>query len=192
MLGHRTIIDIAAPTNAAKIGIDTIVGIATPTDVAKIDIDTVVGIAVLSMANASPMEPEIDAVDSTVIDGVSPSTINIPPAANVIDRIPSAIGVASEGYDMAFGLFNFHVDSNGAMELLFIGESAPLVAKTMTPPAIGGKLLASALLAPSEEEPNLKTLTPSVGSNDFEDPPPSPTIAYCVDCIRGRRRFLIS
>jgi hypothetical protein len=37
-------------------------------------------------------------------------------------------------------------------------------------------------LAPSEEEPRLETSTPSVGSNDFEDPPPSPTTAYCVDC----------
>jgi hypothetical protein len=25
-------------------------------------------------------------------------------------------------------------------------------------------------------------LTPSVGSNDFQDPPPSPTTAYCVKC----------
>jgi hypothetical protein len=83
---------------------------------------------------------------------------------------------------MAFGLFNFHVDSNGAMELLSIGDSAPLMAETTTPPAVGGKPSTSALLAPLEEEPNLKTSTPSVGSNDFEDPPPSPTIAYCVDC----------
>jgi hypothetical protein len=83
---------------------------------------------------------------------------------------------------MAFGLFNFHVDSNGAMELLSIGESAPHVAETMTPPAVEGKLSASALLAPSEEELKLKTSTPSVGSNDFEDSPPSPTTAYCVDC----------
>jgi hypothetical protein len=83
---------------------------------------------------------------------------------------------------MAFGLFNFHVDSNGAMELLSIGDSAPLMAKTTTPPAVGGKPATSALLVPLEEEPNLKTSTPSVGSNDFEDPPPSPTTAYCVDC----------
>jgi hypothetical protein len=36
--------------------------------------------------------------------------------------------------------------------------------------------------APLEEEPRLETLTPSVGSNDFQDPPPSPTTAYCVEC----------
>jgi hypothetical protein len=33
-----------------------------------------------------------------------------------------------------------------------------------------------------EEEPRLETLTPSVGSNDFQDPPPSPTTTYCVEC----------
>jgi hypothetical protein len=128
------------------------------------------------------MEPEIDAVDSTVIDSVSPSTINLTPTADVIDPASGTIGIAPGGYDMAFGLFNFHVDSNGAMELLSIGESTPLVADTTTPPAVGGKSSASALLVPSEEEPKLKTSTPSVGSNDFEDPPPSPTAAYCVDC----------
>jgi hypothetical protein len=37
-------------------------------------------------------------------------------------------------------------------------------------------------LASSEEEPRLKISTPSAGSNDFEEPPPSPTTAYCVDC----------
>jgi hypothetical protein len=173
-IGLDTIVGIAAPTDVAKIGLDNIVGIAAPTDVAKIGIDTAVGIAVPTIANANPMEPEIDAVDSTII--------SLLPAANVIDPIPSTTGVAPKGYDMAFGLFNFHVDSNGAMELLSIGESAPLVAKTTTSPAVGGELSASPLLAPSEEEPNLKTSTPSVGSNDFEDPPPSPTTAYCVDC----------
>jgi hypothetical protein len=28
----------------------------------------------------------------------------------------------------------------------------------------------------------METSTPSVGSNDFQDPPPSPTTAYCVEC----------
>jgi hypothetical protein len=35
---------------------------------------------------------------------------------------------------------------------------------------------------PSEEDPRLETSTPSVGSNNFQDPPPSPTTAYCVEC----------
>jgi hypothetical protein len=83
---------------------------------------------------------------------------------------------------MAFGLFNFRVDNDGAMELISISDSAPPVAKTSTPPAVGGKPPTIVLLAPSEEESRPKTSTLSVGSNDFEEPPPSPTTAYCVDC----------
>jgi hypothetical protein len=56
------------------------------------------------------------------------------------------------------------------------------MAEMTTPPAVRGKPSISTLLAPLEEEPNLKTLTPSVGSNNFEDPPPSLTTAYCIDC----------
>jgi hypothetical protein len=178
--------DSPAPSpTTSKIGIDTIVGTAAPTNVdttSKIDIDSIVGIAVPTIVNASPVEPEVDAVDSIVIDNVSPSTTNFNSAADVIDLTPGTTRIAPGGYDMAFGLFNFHVDSNGAMELLSIGESVPLVADTMTPPAVGGKPSTNVLLAPSEEEPKLKTSTPSVRSNDFEEPPPSPTTAYCVDC----------
>jgi hypothetical protein len=178
--------DSPAPSpTTAKIDIDTIVGIAAPTNVdttSKIDIDTIVGIAVPTIVNASPTEPEVDAVDSSIIDNVSPSTTNLTPAANVTDPTSGTIGIAPGGYDMAFGLFNFHVDNNGAIELLSIAESAPLVAEMTIPPAVGGKPSTNVPLAPSEEGPKLKTLTPSVGLNDFEDPPPSPTTAYCVDC----------
>jgi hypothetical protein len=183
-----TIVGIAAPTNVdttSKIDINTIVGIAAPTNIdttSKIDIDTIVGITVPAIVNTSPMEPEIDAVDSTVTDNVSPNIINFTPAANVIDPTSGTTGIAPRGYDMAFRLFNFHVDSNGAIELLSIAELAPLMAETTKPPAVGGKPLANVPLASSEEGPKLKTLTLSVGSNDFEDPPPSPTTAYCVDC----------
>jgi hypothetical protein len=83
---------------------------------------------------------------------------------------------------MAFGLFNFHVDNDGAMELISISDSAPPVAETSTPPAVEGNPSTTMPLAPSEEEPRLKTLTPSVGSNDFKDPPLSPTTTYCIDC----------
>jgi hypothetical protein len=181
-----TTVGIAAPTNidtTAKI--DTTVGIAAPTNVdttAKIDTDIIVSIAAPVVINANPTESGVDAADSIAINNVSPSAAKPTPAASVVDPVPSTAGVAPEGYDMAFGLFNFHVDSNGAMELLSIGESAPLVAETTTPPVAGGKPSASAPLAPSEELPKLKTSTPSVGSNDFEDPPPSPTTAYYVDC----------
>jgi hypothetical protein len=83
---------------------------------------------------------------------------------------------------MAFGLFNFHVGSNGAAELVSISESTPLTADPSTPPAIGGNTLTTTPPTPLEEEPRLETLTPSVGSNDFQDPPPSPTTAYCIEC----------
>jgi hypothetical protein len=140
-----TVIGIAAPTNAdttAKIDIDTVIGIAAPTNVdttTKIDIDTIVGIAVPAVVDTNPVEQEINGIDSTVIDNVSPSTANLTATMNIIDPTSGTIGTAPRGYDMAFGLFNFHVDSNGAMELLSIGESAPLVAEATTPPAVGGK-----------------------------------------------------
>jgi hypothetical protein len=182
------IIGITALTNVdttTKSDVDTIISIATSTNIdttSKIDVDTIADIAMLAIVNANPAKPEVNAVDSIVVDNILPSTTNFTSAADVIDPTPGTTGIAPGGYDMAFGLFNFHVDSNGAMELLSIGESAPLVADTTTPPAVGGKPSTSALLAPSEEEPKLKTSTPSVGSNDFEDPPPSPTTAYCVNC----------
>jgi hypothetical protein len=180
-----------SPTNA-KIDIDTTidttVGIAVPTDIdanTKIDIDTAVGIAVPAIIDANPSEPEVDIVESTVIDTVSPSTTDLTPAATIVDPTSGTAGAVStvtEGFNMAFGLFNFRVDSDRAMELISISDSAPLTIETSTPPAVGGKPSTIALLAPSEEESKLRTLAPSVGSNDFEDPPPSPTTAYCVDC----------
>jgi hypothetical protein len=183
-----TIVGIAVPINvdtSAKIDIDTIIGIAAPISgdtSAKIDIDTIVGIAVPAVVDTNPMEPEVDVIESAVIDSASPSIANLTSVANVIDPTSGTTGAVPGGYDMAFGLFNFHVDSDGAMELISIGDSAPLMAETTTPPAVGGKLPTSVLLAPSEEEPKLRTLTPSVVSNDSEDPPLSPTTAYCIDC----------
>jgi hypothetical protein len=106
-------------------------------------------------------------------------------ATAIIGPVPGSTGSASArtgGFDMAFGLFNFCVDSDGAMELISISDSAPPAAETSTPPAVEGNPSTTVPLALSEEEPRLKTSTPSVGSNDFEDPPPSPTTAYCVDC----------
>jgi hypothetical protein len=178
--------DSPAPSpTTAKIDIDTINNTAAPTNVdatTKIDIDTTIGIAVPVVIDANSAEPEVDAADAVVIDNVSPSTGKSALAANIIDPTSGTTGTVPGGYDMAFGLFNFHVDSNGAMELLSISESTPPMAEATTPPVVGGKPSTSALLAPSKGEPKLKISTPSVGSNDFEDPPPSPTTAYCVDC----------
>jgi hypothetical protein len=86
------------------------------------------------------------------------------------------------GFDMAFGLFNFYVDNDGASELISIGESTPPTAGPSTPPAIGGTTSTATSPMPSEEDPRLETSTLSVGLNNFQDPPPSPTTAYCVEC----------
>jgi hypothetical protein len=83
---------------------------------------------------------------------------------------------------MAFGLFNFHVDNDGVAELISIGDSAPPATTPSTPPVIEGNPSAVASPAPLEKGPRPNDSTPSVGSKDFEDPPPSPTTAYCVDC----------
>jgi hypothetical protein len=83
---------------------------------------------------------------------------------------------------MAFGLFNFHVDNNGVAELISISDSTPPTADPGASPAIEGNPSTTTPMAPSEEEPRLEISTPSVGSNDFQDPPPSPTNAYCVEC----------
>jgi hypothetical protein len=83
---------------------------------------------------------------------------------------------------MTFGLFNFHVDDDGAAELISIIESAPFVADPNTPLAIGGTPSTATPPTSSKEDPRLETSIPSVGSDDFQDPPPSPTTAYCVEC----------
>jgi hypothetical protein len=67
---------------------------------------------------------------------------------------------------MAFGLFNFHVGSNGATELVSISESTPLVVDPSTPSAAGDNTPTTTSPTPLEEEPRLETSTPSVGSND--------------------------
>jgi hypothetical protein len=155
----------------------------------KIDIDptinTVVGIAVPAIIDTNPSEAEVDITGSTVIDTASPSTADLTPATTIIDPISGTAGAASMvtgGFNMAFGLFNFHVNSDGVAELISVSDLIPLMVETSTPPAVGGNPPTIVLLAPSEEESRPKTLTLSVGSNDFEEPPPSPATAYCVDC----------
>jgi hypothetical protein len=97
-----TIISIAAPTGVdttSKIDIDTIIGIAAPTSVnttAKINIDTIAGIAVPAIVNANLAKPEVDVVDSIVIDNVSPSTAKSTPAANAIDPLQARQGQCPE------------------------------------------------------------------------------------------------
>jgi hypothetical protein len=82
---------------------------------------------------------------------------------------------------MAFGLFNFRVDNDGAMKLS-INDSALPAVDPSTPPAIRDIPSVATPLTPSKEELRTGTSTPLVGLNDFQDPPPSPTTAYYVEC----------
>jgi hypothetical protein len=118
----------------------------------KIDIDlaidTAVGIAVPSSIGTTSSEPGDDATRSTI-------------------TVPETAG----GFDMAFGLFNFHVSNDGVAELISVGDSMPPATAPTTTPVAEGNPSATALPMPLEEEPRPKDLTPSVGSNDFEAPP---------------------
>jgi hypothetical protein len=170
----------------AKIDIDSAINFDTN---AKIDIDSAidiaVGIAVPTVINTISPETEVDIARSAVIDIASPSAADLTPAAIIIDPTSSTAGAVSAvtgGFDMAFGLFNFHVNNDGVAKLISVSDSTPPAAAPSMSPAIEGNPSTTIPLVSSEEEPRLKLLTPSVGSNDFEDPPPSPTTAYCVDC----------
>jgi hypothetical protein len=170
-----TIVD-SAPSiaiNNASSAINIDIAIASP--VIDIDID-----------NTSPTN--VDATASTNVNTARPTTPAS--AANslvttTVEPISSSTGSTSAktgGFDMAFGLFNFHVDGGGVAKLISISKSTPPVADPSTPPAIGNAPSITTPLMPSVEDPRLETSTPSVGSNDFQDPPPSPTTAYCVEC----------
>jgi hypothetical protein len=166
--------------------IDSAVGIAMPIDAdtnAKIDIDptidSAVGIAVPIYTDASG-EISINTTTSSATELVPAVTIVGPTSGTT-----GAVSAITGGFDMAFRLFSFHVDDNGVAELISVGDSAPPAMTPGTPPVTESNPSATALLAPSaplEEEPRSEELTLSVGSNGFEDPPPSPTTAYCVDC----------
>jgi hypothetical protein len=138
-----------------------------------------------TIINATPPETEVDIARSTILDAASPSITDLTPAATIIDPVSSPTGAVSartRGFDMAFGLFNFYVNNNGVAELISVSDSTPPAADPSTSPIIKSNPSTTTPLMLSEEEPRLETSTPSVGSNDFQDPPPSPTTAYCVEC----------
>jgi hypothetical protein len=148
-------------------------------------IDTAVGITVPSVISTTSLEPEVDIAGSTVTGTASPSDAGLIPAAIIIDPTSGTMGAISattRGFDMAFGLLNFHVDNDGIAELISVSDSMPPAMAPSTSPVAEGNPSATAPPAPLEEEPRPKVSTPSVGSNDFEAPPPSPTTAYCADC----------
>jgi hypothetical protein len=177
---------------ATKIDVDTAIDTA---------IDTVVGIAVSIYTNTTvgittPIRTNISA--DTGIDATESGAVGLISNSTIIDPTSSAPGSVlanTGGFDMAFGLFSFHVDGNGVVELISVGDSAPLMMTSSSPrrlivgnstsPVIKNNpstTMPPASPSPLEEEPRPKELTPSIGSNGFEDPPPSPTTAYCVDC----------
>jgi hypothetical protein len=166
--------------------IDTAAGIAVPDNAdtnAKIDIDPAINMAV---GIAVPIYT--DAGTDISIDATSSSATELVLAATIVGLTSGAMGAVlaiTGGFDMAFGLFSFHMDSNGVAKLISVSDSVPPTMTPGAPPVTGDNPSATASLAPSaplEEEPRLEELTPSVGSNGFEDPPPSPTTAYCEDC----------
>jgi hypothetical protein len=156
----------------AKISIDTIINTS---------IDTVTVIAMPAIIDANPLEPEVDSVESIAIDIASSNATDLIPAATIVGPTSGTTGVVSAitgGFDMAFGLFNFHVDNDGVAELISVSDSTPPATTPSTPPVTEGNpsaIAPLAPLAPLEEEPRLEDSTPSVGSNDFKDPPLSPT-----------------
>jgi hypothetical protein len=166
----------------------------------NINIDTAstlnVGIIVPAIIDTIPSENEVDIARLTVIDTASPSVADLTLTATTIDPASSpkgAVSTVTGGFDMAFGLFNFHVDNDGVAELISVSDSTPPAVDPSASLVIKGNPSTTMPLVPSEEEPRLETLTPSVGSNDFQDPPPSPTTAYCIECdayhFMGARDF---
>jgi hypothetical protein len=170
--------------------IDVDIDINTNTDInTNIDVDTavttIVGIAVPTVIDTTPPATVVNITGSTILDTALPSIADLTPAATTIDpisRLTGAVSTRTGGFDMAFGLFNFRVDNDGLAELISVSDSTPPAADPSTSPVIGGNPSTKIPLVPSEEEPRLENLTPSVGSNDFQDPPPSPTTTYCVEC----------
>jgi hypothetical protein len=122
-------IDIATPaihidiaSSAIDIGID--IDNASP---------TIIGIAMPTIIDATTPTTMVDITGSTIVDTASPSIVNSTsalaidsPATATIDPVSSLTGMVSArtgGFNMAFGLFNFHVDTNGGTELISISES---------------------------------------------------------------------
>jgi hypothetical protein len=71
-----------------------------------------------------------------------------------------AVSAVTGGFDMAFGLFNFHVDNDGVAELNSISDSTLPAAAPSVSPAIEGNPSTTIPLAPSEEEPKAGNFDP--------------------------------
>jgi hypothetical protein len=107
------------------------------------------------------------------------------PVVAVVDPISCLTGLTStriRGFEMTFRLFNFHVDDDGAAELISIIDPATPTADLVTQLAVENTPSTTPPPTSTEVDAMLESSTPSVGSNNFQDPPPSPTTAYCVEC----------
>jgi hypothetical protein len=178
-------IDIDSAIDAAAVIV--VPAVVNTNDKIDIDfaIDTAISIAVLNVISSTSSEPEVDIAGSTLTGIALPSDLGLILAAIIVGPTSGTTGAVSAitgGFNMAFGLFNFHVDNDGVAELISVGDSMPPATAPSTSPVTEGNPSATVPLAPLEEEPRPKDSTLLVGSNDFEDPPPSPTTAYCADC----------
>jgi hypothetical protein len=107
------------------------------------------------------------------------------PVVTVVDPISCLTGSTSTrigGFEMTFRLFNFHVDDDSTAEVISIIDPATPAADLDTPLAVESTPSTIAPPTSAKVDPMLEISTPSVRSNDFQDPPPSPTTAYCVEC----------
>jgi hypothetical protein len=171
-------IDIDIDSTSTNFDINTSIDVNTAST-------TIVGIAMPTIIDATPPVTMVDIAKSAIINTASPSIADLTPAATTIDpasSLAAAVSARTGGFDMAFGLFNFHVNNYGVAELISVSDSTPPAAEPRASLAIEGNPSTTMPPMLSDEEPRLETSTPSVGSNDFQDPPPSPTTAYCVEC----------
>jgi hypothetical protein len=89
---------------------------------------------------------------------------------------------------LAIGSFNIYVDYISVSKLISMTNSIVPAADSVAPPTAVMQLAVKNTSSPTsppasaETNPALESSTPSVRSNDLQDPPPSPTTAYCVDC----------
>jgi hypothetical protein len=172
-------IDIALPT------IDIDIDIASPTININIDATSPTIIGITSLAIVDIASPTIGMLYSPTIINSAPMVAIDTPVMTVIDPISCLTGSPSiriRGFEMTFGLFNFHVDDDVTAELISIIDPATPTADLDTLLVV--KSIPSTTTPPmsAKVDAMLETLTPSVRSNDFQDPPPSPTTAYCVEC----------
>jgi hypothetical protein len=116
--------------------------------------------------------------------------INTPTAA-IVDPGSCSMDSTStkiRGFEMAFGLFNFHVDDVGVVEFISMTDLATPAADPAIPSTKVTQLTVenttSSTSPPTSAKADLvlEPSTPSVGPNDFQDPPPSPATAYYDNC----------